>query len=97
MRDQGKSNLGRSPPRVHGLGFHSSRSRVYGSRLWTLRLSLGFHVSGRCFATSFCDASQLYRHPKSLNPDATKPTPITEARKLEHHYPHALKVKYKGS
>ena len=22
---------------------------------------------------------------------------IVEARKLEHHYPHALKVKYKGS
>ena len=22
---------------------------------------------------------------------------IPEARKLEHHYPHALKVKYKGS
>ena len=24
-------------------------------------------------------------------------TIIVEARKLEHHYPHALKVKYKGS
>ena len=23
--------------------------------------------------------------------------PTVEARKLEHHYPHALKVKYKGS
>ena len=38
-----------------------------------------------------------------FQPSALKPfflnlkASTVEARKLEHHYPHALKVKYKGS
>ena len=30
-------------------------------------------------------------------PATLGPTSIVEARKLEHQYPHALKVKYRGS
>ena len=44
-------------------------------------------------------------HPQTLDPEAPTEalTPkrvklyIVEARKLEHHYPHGLKVNYKGS
>ena len=39
-----------------------------------------------------------YLKPETPCQKTLKPNLYTvEARKLEHHYPHALKVKYKGS
>ena len=44
-----------------------------------------------CICTDIGTREQYCHHLQVL------PTPTVEARKLEHQYPHGLKVKYRGS
>ena len=67
-----------------------------------------FKLSGFCYRSYRCLGFRLFSGaPAAMSPDATKGLrvsgeavrgkPTVLARKLEHHYPHALKVEHKKS
>ena len=77
-----------SIPRAVLTGFEISRNRPFNPKPEALLALCKPRRLGR-------HKKELKKKPKSQSPKAINS--IAEARKLEHHYPHALKVKYRES